>query len=198
MALTRSQYIAGDSTQGAVLTGQVQGVKSGSGVTIGADGTISVDTATLTGLIKTNNAAAFNSYVWPGSAGTVGQLLSIDGSGNLLWTSPAPGGVTQITAGTNISITPAGGTGNVTINSTAAGGLVAIDSIAGSFNGVTTTFTLQSGGSNITATQSTLIIAIGGIIQTPGIAFTYNAVTAQITFTGAPPAGASFAGWTVG
>jgi multisubunit Na+/H+ antiporter MnhB subunit len=37
--------------------------------------------------------------------------------------SYAPGGgVTQIIAGTGITISPAGGTGNVTVNSTATGG----------------------------------------------------------------------------
>ncbi len=35
------------------------------------------------------------------------------------------GGVTRITAGTNISINPTGGTGNVTINSTAVEGITA-------------------------------------------------------------------------
>ena len=65
MALTRSQLIMGDSGQGAVLPGQVQGVKEGAGVLIANDGTISFDASSAEGVVKTNNPNAYNGYVWP-------------------------------------------------------------------------------------------------------------------------------------
>lgn len=88
MALTRSQLIAGDASKGTVLAGQVQGVKQGDGVTIGPDGTISFNPSTATGVVKLNNPAAFNAYVWPSSQGSSGQYLGIDGQGNLSWSVP--------------------------------------------------------------------------------------------------------------
>lgn len=47
--------------------------------------------------------------------------LTKDASGNLVWAadSGGGGGVTSIIAGTNVTISPSGGTGDVTINSTA-------------------------------------------------------------------------------
>jgi len=60
MALTRAQLISGDSAQGVVLPGEVQGVKQGAGILIATDGTISVDASSVVGLVKLNNASAFN------------------------------------------------------------------------------------------------------------------------------------------
>jgi len=57
--------------------------------------------------------------------------LTKDASGNLVWAADTAGGVTSIIAGTNISISPSGGTGDVTINSTAA----SIDTHEQSFRG---------------------------------------------------------------
>ncbi len=56
-----------------------------------------------------------------GQVGTTGQLLSSTVVGTS-WTNAAAAGVSKIIAGTNVTITPAGGIGNVTINS--SGGLV--------------------------------------------------------------------------
>jgi hypothetical protein len=47
MPITRAQYISGDSGDGVVLSGEVQGVKQGFGVIIDSDGTISVDPTVL-------------------------------------------------------------------------------------------------------------------------------------------------------
>lgn len=58
----------GNSGQGPVLPGQVQGVKSGAGVSIANDGSVSFDSTSAQGVVKTNNANAFNSYVWPNTA----------------------------------------------------------------------------------------------------------------------------------
>ena len=68
-----------------------------------------------------------------------------------------------------------------------------LDNISSQFNGTTTAFTLQIGGANYTP-QSTiqLLIAVGGVVQTPTLAYTVSGST--ITFTSAPPAGATFSG----
>ena len=87
MALTRAQLISGDSAQGVVLPGEVQGVKQGAGILIATDGTISVDASSVVGLVKLNNASAFNGYVWPSATGTVGQFLKLSTSNALVWGS---------------------------------------------------------------------------------------------------------------
>tara|TARA_B100001250_G_C19745990_1_gene765337 strand:- start:220 stop:978 length:759 start_codon:yes stop_codon:yes gene_type:complete len=48
--------------------------------------------------------------------------LTKDVSGNLTWATDTAGGVTSIIAGTNITISPSEGTGDVTINSSGGGG----------------------------------------------------------------------------
>ena len=87
MALTRSQLIAGDGTQGFVLPGQVQGVTAGTGVTISPTGALSINTAdpAFNAFMRTNSVGAFNGYVWPSSAGAVGQQLTLAPGNNLVW-----------------------------------------------------------------------------------------------------------------
>lgn len=87
MALTRSQLIAGNNSLGVTLPGQPQGVTAGVGVTISSTGVLSIDLSpTFNGFIKTNNASAANSYIWPGSLGTTGQQLTlVDNAGTLGW-----------------------------------------------------------------------------------------------------------------
>ena len=67
---------------------------------------------------------------------TSGLFLSKDN----LWSAPpgGSGGVTQITAGTNVTVSPLGGTGNVTINST--------DQYEGTITEVTGTLPITSSG----------------------------------------------------
>ena len=85
MALTRSQLIAGNSANGIVLPGQPQGVIAGAGITINSGGIISVNAATAVGVMRLNNPAAYNAYVWPLGGGSAGQQLTSDGAGNLSW-----------------------------------------------------------------------------------------------------------------
>ena len=87
MPLNTAQYVAPLNSQG-VLTGLVQGVKQGPGVSILPDGTITLDASTAVGFVITNNPNAAQ-YVWPSTpgAGEPGQVLADDGSGNLYWTS---------------------------------------------------------------------------------------------------------------
>jgi hypothetical protein len=88
--LTRAQLISGNSSQGAVLSNQVQGVTAGAGVQISGTGALSINSSdpTFNGFVKTNNGSAYNGYVWPGSDGTAGYQLTTDGAGNLTWTIP--------------------------------------------------------------------------------------------------------------
>ncbi len=88
MALTRAMLLSGNSTQGTVLPNQPQGVTAGVGVVISPTGALSIDLGpTFNGFIKTNNAAAANSYVWPNAVGTTGQQLALlDNAGTLGWT----------------------------------------------------------------------------------------------------------------
>lgn len=107
MALTRAQLLAGNDTQGAVLLGQVQGVTAGTGVTISNTGALSINTAdpAFNAFIRTNAVGAYNSYVWPGVAGTTGQQLT-RGVGNTLVWSDADGipwtALGQLVVGTGV------------------------------------------------------------------------------------------------
>jgi hypothetical protein len=212
MALTRAQYLSGNSANGAVLAGQPQAVTAGAGITIAANGAISINGTdpTLTGLVKTNNATAYNNYTWPTTIpGSGSSLLQINSSGQITWVSTSSvGGVNQIVAGANITISPGSGTGVVTINSTGGGGggsgftgLQEIDDISASFNGTSVTFPITiSGGQPVPDGPGTgqLVIALGGILQTPGDAFTFDNVTDTVTFSAAPTAGISFSGYVGG
>ena len=68
-----------------------------------------------------------------------------------------------------------------------------VDDISSGFNGGTTQFTLQSGGSNVSPGKDTaIIVSLGGVVQNPGTDYTIAAST--ITFTTAPASGLTFFG----
>jgi len=68
-----------------------------------------------------------------------------------------------------------------------------VDDISSGFNGGTTQFTLQSGGSNVSPGSDTaIVVSLGGVVQNPGTDYTIAAST--ITFTTAPASGLSFFG----
>jgi hypothetical protein len=129
VALTRAQLLAGNTAQGTVLAGQVQGVTQGAGISISANGTISVDASTVVGLMKLNSGSAYNAYVWPGTAGSVGQQLRTDGAGNLSWFDPdsipwTDKGELVVGTGTNTeALLKAGANGSILVadNTTATG-----------------------------------------------------------------------------
>lgn len=113
MPLNTAQYVAPLDSQG-VLSGLVQGVKQGPGISILPDGTITLDASTSVGFVITNNPTAAQ-YVWPTIGATeAGQQLADDGTGNLYWSSdfvkvvPSGGTFNQLGA----AAIPAGSTGN--------------------------------------------------------------------------------------
>ena len=66
-----------------------------------------------------------------------------------------------------------------------------IDSIASSFNGAQTVFSLNSSGTTVyPASSRNLFVSINGVLQEPDVAYTINAAT--ITFTSAPTTNATF------
>ena len=72
-----------------------------------------------------------------------------------------------------------------------------VDDISSSFDGSTTAFTLQVGGSNVSpGSNNNIVVSLGGVIQNPGNDFTIAAST--ITFTTAPASGLSFFGIILG
>jgi hypothetical protein len=75
--------LMGNASQGIVLPGQVQAVKQGPGISIAPDGTISVNSQTVVGLMKMGQTigtatAAYNSYEWPLGPGLPGMVVKID------------------------------------------------------------------------------------------------------------------------
>ena len=79
----------GNSSQGVLLPNQVQGVRQGVGVIILPDGTINFDSTTASGVMRLNNAGAYNAYVWPALAlpPAAGTILQSDGTGAVNWTA---------------------------------------------------------------------------------------------------------------
>jgi hypothetical protein len=79
-----------NSAQGTVLAGAPVAVTAGSGITIDpSTGVISVNAATVSGLVRLNSSSAYNAYVWPTAKGTADQFLQTDASGNLTWADAA-------------------------------------------------------------------------------------------------------------
>jgi hypothetical protein len=74
--------LSGNVADGNVLSGQPQGVRpGGSGITIGTDGIISVNSQTIQGVMKLGQTpaaalAAYNQYDWPTTAPLPGQQLT--------------------------------------------------------------------------------------------------------------------------
>ena len=72
-----------------------------------------------------------------------------------------------------------------------------LDDISGSFDGVTVSFPITSGGLAISVVNNaSLRINLGGVIQSPGI--DYSVSGANLVFTTAPESGLSFSGISLG
>jgi len=72
-----------------------------------------------------------------------------------------------------------------------------LDDVSGSFNGSTTTFALSSGNTALTiGLPQTLVIAVDGVVQEPGSAYTISG--SNIVFGSAPQEQATFWGVELG
>ena len=72
-----------------------------------------------------------------------------------------------------------------------------VDDISSSFNGSTTSFTLQVNSQNVSpGSPNNIIVSLGGVVQNPST--DYNIAASTITFTTAPASGLSFFGVVLG
>lgn len=72
-----------------------------------------------------------------------------------------------------------------------------IDDISGSFNGITTSFALLSGGASVLPLNpQQLIVSVGGVIQNPGEDYTISG--SNIVFSTAPTSGLTFFATSLG
>ena len=72
-----------------------------------------------------------------------------------------------------------------------------VDDISSGFNGSTTAFTLQVGGSNASpGSANNIIVSVNSVVLNPNTAYTVNGST--ITFTSAPTNGHAFFGLILG
>ncbi len=185
------------------------------------------DTSTYVGFQAPSSIASNVVWTLPAADGSPGQFLATSGTGTLSWqTASGGGGGASVTVDDSAPLAPNLGdlwfdssTGrlNVYYNestmvppvgadsqwvdaSPASTGLADIrilDDLASSFNGATTTFTMQQGGTTVTAVSAQqLIIDLGGVIQRP--ATDYNVTGSQLTFTTPPQAGLTFSGRLLG
>lgn len=192
MALTRVQLLMGDSGQGNVINGFVQGVKKGAGVSIATDGTISFDSVTATGVIKTNNPSAYNAYVWPSTSPTTasgGYLKVVNGT--LSWVQSGTGDL-----GTVYSVELSGGSTGLTfggINPVTSTGTIVADGILNVTHGGTAATTAAGARQNLGAGTVNSVTAGAGL---SGGTIT-NAGTISLTPTGVSPGAYSNTNLTV-
>jgi hypothetical protein len=111
-------------------------------------------------------------------AGTTAQF--IDGTGSLQAISSIPGGVSQIVAGQNVTISPVGGTGVVTINASGGGGGGTVTSVDASTGGdaldvfVSDPTTTPDLAFTWAGTNGQYVNGEGNLIDLPATATTYN------------------------
>ena len=183
MALTRVQLLMGDSGQGNLINGFVQGVKKGgAGISIAQDGTISFDAATSTGVIKTNSGAAYNSYVWPSTSPTTaagGYLKVVNGT--LSWVQSGTGDL-----GTVYSVGVSGGSTGLTfggINPITSSGVIVADGVLNVSHGGTGAVSAAVARQNLGAGTVNFVTAGAGLT---GGTIT-NAGTIALEETGVDP-----------
>jgi len=117
-AVTSGSYLRGNGTNVVMSTIQAADVptlnQNTTGTAANVTGTVAIANG---GTGQTTANAAFNALI-PAQGSNSGKFLTTDGS-NTSWAT-VTAGVSQIVAGTNVTLSPTGGTGVVTINAASA------------------------------------------------------------------------------
>jgi len=122
---------------------------------------------------------------------TPGQSLSVNGTGVMDVAPATATSIGGVIPGFGISVTP---NGTISVN-TDVKSFVILDSLAGQFDGVTTTFQLTVENVPVIPGNVNYVwIFLGGIFQTPNQSFTCPASGSTIIFSEPPPNGANFYG----
>jgi hypothetical protein len=187
--------------------GNIGGVKAGNNITISADGTINA-----AGQGSATGSFALLDDISPLFNGTRAQFpLTINGNlttvtqpanlfivlGGILQPSPVTFSIVNNAEIKFVAAPPTGTqfSGRQFIPNGQS--FQQIDDISAAFNGVTTSFPLRVGGQVYSpSSPNSLFVGVGGILQTPNIAYTLNG--SNIVFSSAPPAGATFNGQVLG
>jgi hypothetical protein len=150
-----------DITDVAVSNGS-----TGQVLTKGASGILWANISGSSPLTTKGDLYTFSTVNTRFPVGTNGQVLSADSTQatGLKWITLTPGGVTQIIAGTNVTISPSGGTGAVTINATGGGGggSIAILDHGNLITSSATSINFVGEGVSATASGTSVTVAIGG------------------------------------
>jgi hypothetical protein len=186
---TAGQALLSGGASSSPLYGTLGIAAGGTGTTTAAGAFNALNPMTTTGDLIYESATNTASRL---PVGTTGQVLTVV-SGVPAWANPT-GAVTQIIAGTNITVSPSGGTGAVTINATVPTATYTRTSFTATSGQTTFTVSYTVGyiqvflngvflnGSDYTATNGTSVVlavgaSTGDIVET----IAYSAITISST-----------------
>lgn len=187
--------------------GAIGGVKAGNNITISSDGTISATTqgaSTGAFALLDNITPLFDGVRTQFPLTVGGDVVTVQQPANLFIVL---GGILQpaqltFTVVNNeeirfVSPPPTGAQFSGRIFIPNGQSFQQLDDISSQFNGVNTSFGIRVGGQIYTVSSAaSLFVSVGGIIQTPNVAYTVSG--SNINFTSAPPFGATFSGQVLG
>jgi hypothetical protein len=188
--------------------GQIGGVKAGNNITIASDGTISATGGGGGGtgafVILDDIAPQFNGTLTQFPLTVNGGLQTVENPANLfivlggiLQPSPATFTIVNNEQIKFVAPPPIGATFSGRLFVPNGQSFQQLDDISPQFNGVNTSFGLRVGGQIYNpSSPASLFVAVGGILQTPGSAYTLNG--SNIVFSSPPPAGTTFNGQVLG